>query len=293
MPSSATAYRFLLSAPGDVLDGDIATVRDAIGRWNAVYGRQYGAVVVMTHWKRHSAAEYGIRPQESLNQQLVDDVDILIAIFWHRLGTETGEAQSGTVEEIERAREAGAYVAILRSSRPVLPQELDAKQLDKLDAYCKSILNVSLMPHYGDNRELAEHVDAVLTRAVTRSEATAEAVAEVPIAKAEIWPRVERTEGVRTDSRGRIKHDTRWRLILTNTGQEPARRVRYELEAEEAGDNLPLEIGDDRELEVLPPQGEAEYGLVMHMGVAPQARCVVQWEDAQGEHENVATLRFF
>lgn len=223
----------------------------------------------MTHWKRHSAAEHGIRPQESLNQQLVDDVDILIALLWHRLGTETGEAQSGTVEEIERASEHGAYVAILRSDKPIPPDELDSKQLEKLDAYCNSVNRASLMPRYRDDRELAEHVDAVLTRAVTQSETTAEAVAEVP--KAEVWPRIERTEGVRTDSRGRIKQDNRWRLILTNTGQESARNVRHRLEEEESDDNLPLEIGDDRELEVLPPKGEADYGLVMHMGVAPQA----------------------
>lgn len=69
--------------------------------------------------------------------------------------------------------------------------------------------------------------------------------------------------------------------------------VRHRLEEEDSGDALPLELDESRELEVLAPGGEASYTLVMHMGIAGQARCVVSWEDSSGEHQNVATLRFF
>ena len=34
-----------------------------------------------------------------LNKQLVENCDILIGTFWTRLGTNTGMAESGTVEE--------------------------------------------------------------------------------------------------------------------------------------------------------------------------------------------------
>lgn len=57
--------------------------------------------------------------------------------------------------------------------------------------------------------------------------------------------------------------------------------------------HLPIDPNDDRELEVLAPGSEASYVLTLHMGVAPQARCVVTWEDLAGEHENRATLRLF
>jgi hypothetical protein len=104
----------LISAPGDVPDADIQTVTRTINRWNVTYGSAFGAVVLPLHWELHSAAEHGVRPQASLNTQLVDEADIVIAIFWNRLGTATGEAESGTVEEIEEARKRGVYVGILR-----------------------------------------------------------------------------------------------------------------------------------------------------------------------------------
>jgi hypothetical protein len=102
------------------------------------------------------------------------------------------------------------------------------------------------------------------------------------------------SDQVKTDSKGRVKTERQWRLVLANRGTEPARRVRYRLEAENEGDNLPLELEQDPELEVLAPapEGEASYVLVMHGGVARQGRCVVIWEDSAGEHENRSTLRF-
>jgi hypothetical protein len=60
---SSTAYRLLISAPADVPDEDIAVVNETVNRWNAIYGQQFGATVVATHWKLHSAAEHGYRPQ--------------------------------------------------------------------------------------------------------------------------------------------------------------------------------------------------------------------------------------
>ncbi|MGA9633881.1 MAG: hypothetical protein WBQ41_01445 [Solirubrobacterales bacterium] len=111
---------------------------------------------------------------------------------------------------------------------------------------------------------------------------------------AEVWPRVERSEQVRTDSKGRIKTQNRWELVLENTGHEPARHVHFRLEPENEEDEVAmLAANDPGELEVFAPRSDASYLLIMSMGVAEQARCVVSWEDSAGEHENIATLRFF
>src|SRR5215207_8284701 len=145
---SATSYRLLVSAPGDVPSGDIESVMSTVARWNVIYGRQLGAVVVPVHWELHSAAEHGVRPQASLNTQLVKDADIVIAIFWHRLGSHTGEAESGTVEEINEAHENGAYVAILRCARDVDPRKVDPDQAERLSGFLDQIQSESLMLSY-------------------------------------------------------------------------------------------------------------------------------------------------
>lgn len=245
------------------------------------------------HWRQHSAAEHGVRPQESLNKQLVDESDLLIALFWHRLGTDTGEAESGTVEEIERATANDAYVAVLRCTRDVPPDQLDTQQLERLNDYCGGLQSESLILEFRESDELREHVDAILNRSVAQSGARAEAAVQQAPAVAEVWPRVESSESTRTDLKGRLKTERKWQLVLTNTGNEPAREVSYVLEKENPDDELPLEVGDAGVLEVLAPRGEANYNLAMHFGVAPQARCRVSWKDTAGDHENVATLRFF
>jgi len=58
------------------------------------------------------------RPQAILNRQIVDSGHLLIGIFGNRLGTPTGKAQSGTIEEIEEFRKTGRYVALYFSSAP-------------------------------------------------------------------------------------------------------------------------------------------------------------------------------
>lgn len=306
VPYSTTAYQLLVSAPSDLPEEDIRAAFEAVARWNVLYGRQQSATVVPTHWSHHSAAEHGTRPQESLNKQLVEDADVVIALFWHRLGSPTGEAESGTVEEIEEASAHGAYVGVLRCSRAIRPGDLDADQASRLEAFLDEVRRSSLILEYEGAVALRERVDTILTTAVTalrtRAEAQAEATAgpeadgterATPSRGTEVWPRVERSESVRTDSKGRVKTKNRWQLVLSNTGDEPARRVRYRLEAEGPDDNLPLQSDDPGELEALAPHTDAAYTLFMHMGVADQARCVFTWEDSAGERENVATLRFF
>ena len=146
------------------------------------------------------------------------------------------------------------------------------------------------MLEYDDVGELARHVDSILAEAIGRDRALAQRAAQVGVttttrSPAEVWPRVESSEEVKTDSRGRVKTSRRWRLVLSNTGQEPARNVRYRLEPQGDDREPPPVLDDVQLLEVLAPSGEASFTLVMHMGVASQARCIVTWEDAQGEHE--------
>src|SRR5438270_8352332 len=37
-------------------------------------------------WETHTAPEYGRRPQEVINRQIVDHCDFLVGVFWTRVG---------------------------------------------------------------------------------------------------------------------------------------------------------------------------------------------------------------
>ena len=71
----------------------------------------------------------GDRPQGIINRQILEKSDILVAIFWYRLGTATDVAESGTIEEIENHLKAGRPAMIYFSSKDV-PRNIDTGQLE-------------------------------------------------------------------------------------------------------------------------------------------------------------------
>jgi hypothetical protein len=177
-----------------------------------------------------------------------------------------------------------------------LPPSVDTAQLEQLRAFFEEIRGDSLYLTYDTEAVLARHVDLLLTQLVTRDQVrAAEAVDRggMPASSAEVWPRIESTDSVKTDSKGRVRTDRRWSLVLANLGDLPARDVQFRLEPEADGEELPSVLDGERSLEVLAPGAEARYVLILFFGVTHQARCVVSWTDESGVHEHVATLRFF
>jgi len=51
-------------------------------------------------WETGSVPEMGDHPQHILNDQMLATSDLLVAMFWSRIGTPTPTAKSGTTEEI-------------------------------------------------------------------------------------------------------------------------------------------------------------------------------------------------
>ncbi len=133
MPTQATVYKILIASPSDV-EEERKVVPEVINSWNAVNSDHYGVRLEPVLWETHATPEMGKRPQAIINKQLVETCDILVAIFWTRLGTHTGEAESGTVEEIREFQKAEKPVLLYFSSIDV-PQENIG--LDHLEQYKK------------------------------------------------------------------------------------------------------------------------------------------------------------
>jgi hypothetical protein len=127
MPYPAIVYNVFIASPSDVRpEREIA--REAIYKWNAAHAESEKAVLQPIGWETHSYPEMGERPQEIINR-LVIKSDILVAIFWSRLGSPTGVAASGTIEEIEKHHGAKKPTMIYFSTAPV-PHDVETKQLE-------------------------------------------------------------------------------------------------------------------------------------------------------------------
>ncbi len=101
MPELVQLFRVFVGAPSDVIE-ELVIIRGHIGEWNRDHGPATQARVEFTNWRTHSYPATGKRPQSILNKQVVDGADIIVALFRDRLGSPTGKAASGTVEEIQR-----------------------------------------------------------------------------------------------------------------------------------------------------------------------------------------------
>ncbi len=161
----ATVLEVLIASPSDTPE-QRAAIHDAVVRWNETEPRHFGVVLLPVMWETHTYPDLSAPPQPVINKQVVDLADIVIATFWTTLGSRTAEADSGTVEEIERARKAEKPVLLYFCNMPVAPLDNDTTTLDELRAYKEQIRTEGLFSSYDSIDELREKVRKDLTRLV-------------------------------------------------------------------------------------------------------------------------------
>jgi hypothetical protein len=120
----------MVSYPGDARE-PASRVREALLRWHTVRSQREGVGLVVKWWPDDaiSDAEYGSDGQAVFNRRVGDQADIVFAVFQQRAGTETLRSSSGTIEEIERAAEAGKPVHVFFPANWVdYPDLVEAKR---------------------------------------------------------------------------------------------------------------------------------------------------------------------
>jgi hypothetical protein len=118
MPFRSETYRVLIASPSDLAEERQAAT-EAVNEWNAQHAVAESAVLWPVRWETHAMPQSGIRPQEAVNRQLVSGCDMLVGMFWTKIGASTGVADSGTVEEIDQFVAAGKPALLYFSSRPI------------------------------------------------------------------------------------------------------------------------------------------------------------------------------
>lgn len=135
MVEHAKVVQIIIASPSD-----IKAERESIPRifdtWN---NAQKDVFLKPLMFESGSVPEMGDHPQHILNKQLVEKGDLLIAIFWSKIGTPTPTAKSGTIEEIRE------FIKIKGPSRvmvyfctrhlPVSPGDLDLKEIQTLNDF--------------------------------------------------------------------------------------------------------------------------------------------------------------
>jgi hypothetical protein len=149
MPFSAIVLRVMIASPGDV-QKERAVVRDVVSEWNSTNGAHRNVMLLATGWETDVAPEMGDAPQSIIDKRILKDADLVVGMFWTRLGTPTASYASGAVEEIEEHLKAGKPAMLYFSSAPAPLDSVDPAQYQALKAFKDSCRTRGLFQTYAD-----------------------------------------------------------------------------------------------------------------------------------------------
>lgn len=162
MAFTSTTLKILIASPSDLKEERDAA-ESAIAEWNAIHAEAEGVVLLPVRWETAVFPIAKQRPQAAINQQIVDGADLLIGLFWTRIGTNTGIAISGTVEEIDRFVAAKKPAMIYFSERPISPTDIDVDQLGSLKDFQAATYKSALTGSFATPAELTYQLFKHLT----------------------------------------------------------------------------------------------------------------------------------
>ena len=154
MAYPTTTYEIMIASPSDVTE-ERQIIRNVISDWNAGHTKHYQVTLRPVGWETDSYPETGDHPQTLLNKQMLQGCDLLVGVFWTRIGTPTTNYPSGTVEEIEEHLKANKP-ALLYFSGKALPQNFDLVQWNLLQQFKKSCQSRSFYHTYSDTQQFKE-----------------------------------------------------------------------------------------------------------------------------------------
>jgi hypothetical protein len=95
--------RIFLASPGDVKAERemIFTLKEDL---DVLIGKDKNIKFEIVNWERNTYPGKGTDAQDVINEQINEEYDVFMGIFWQRFGTPTSRYESGTLEEYENAK---------------------------------------------------------------------------------------------------------------------------------------------------------------------------------------------
>lgn len=214
MVFAATVLSVMIASPGDVAEAREATYR-ALNAWNDANAWNRGIVLLPLRWETSAVPETGDHPQDIINHQLVERADIVIALFGARIGAETPNALSGTLEEIEGAARAGKPVHVYFSDAP-LPNDVDIDQLAALRAFKKEFQTRGLFGSFANPDDLRMKIWQVIEADVSKLDVQSSIALVVTDDPVVIRVQLQSDSSIRTDARGRTSSRKNYWLEVSN-----------------------------------------------------------------------------
>jgi hypothetical protein len=163
--------------------------------------------------------------QTLINHQLVENADVVIALFGSRVGAATPSAISGTAAEIQEAVEGGKPVHLYFSTAPH-PNDVDPQQLIALRQFRAELERAGLVGTFANEEELTAHIWQAVGYDIGQLGLAAQLNATSGAVDVLLQSGSERI--AESDSRGRLKSRLHRWVDVINRGSEDAVNVTVE-----------------------------------------------------------------
>lgn len=174
MPTEATVYRVLIASPSDV-NAEREAARDIVIEWNGAHADEKNVYLEPVMWETHVAPNLGDNPQNIINEQIIDTCDMVIGMFWKRIGTETDSERGGAVEEIKTVSKSKSNAIVGFSQKPIPPEEVDPEQYTALQEFKTECEKNGLIFTYESIDEfrhlLSQHLAKTMSRIISEDSA--------------------------------------------------------------------------------------------------------------------------
>lgn len=163
MSYQATVYTLMISGPSDA-EEEKRALKDCVNRWNDA-NSDHSTIVLHPLDYRTGAPAILANPEDEraqgvINELVVKPSDWLIAIFKDKIGTPTGKAESGTLEEIELFRK-------LNPQKPISVYFYVATRDRKVKKYKKQLTGI--WKEYKDCNDLRNEFSTNLSQIVYKN----------------------------------------------------------------------------------------------------------------------------
>lgn len=155
--------KLMISCPSDVRM-EIEIINRVVENINDSLGISMDLFVKTLHWSKNLTPKTGDSAQSSINKQILDKADAIIAIFGNKIGTATQKYDSGTIEEIEEMIQKKKQVFVYFSDKPMRKSEINMNEEQKIRKFKNEYKNKGIYVEYCSDEEFYESVTRNLTR---------------------------------------------------------------------------------------------------------------------------------
>ena len=137
MSRNETIIGVFIASPSDVLE-ERKAIESIMQELNKTWSKNLNLRLDLIKWETDVYPGFGDYPQDVINKQINNEYDVFIAVFWGKIGSPTQSAESGTIEEFDRAYkryiedECSIDIMIYFKDHAIPPSKMDLGQLQKI-----------------------------------------------------------------------------------------------------------------------------------------------------------------